>query len=657
MAVVPQDVYVTANFKETELTAMRVGQPVTIHVDAYPDQKFDGKVQSIQQGTGAHFSLLPPENATGNYVKVVQRVPVKITFDDTTSDAYKRLSPGMSVEPSVKIQVKLAGRKRRTRKVKMKTGTRMTRTIAPALLAALLAGGAGGCMVGPNYKPPALDAPDGWAEPFATPTATTRPFTPPSRTIANAQPVVRWWMTFKDDELDSLVARAISQNLNLKQATSRIREARAQRRVTAADLYPEVDAIGQYSHTRVSQNGVTSQIGGGQGSATGGAGGGTGGMAPPAAGANGGTAVPGAVLSEFDLFQLGLNSASWEIDVFGRVRRAIQSADASIQSSVEDRRGVLLTLLGDVATNYIQLRGAQRRLALALDNLDVQQQTLDLQRQRQRAGTVTDLDVARAEAQVQTTAATVPPLQVTISQSIHQLGTLLGEQPETLYAELTEAQPIPPVPDEVPIGLPSGLLRRRPDIRMAERQLAAATANVGVAVANLFPQFSLTGSLGLQSVNTNNLLNYGSRYYSVGPSVSWPIFDAGKLRAQVQVQNALQEQQLLGYQQTVLTALRDVEDALVAYAKQQARRESLQSAVSANQRAVALSQEQYKAGTVDFTTVLDAQLNLFTSQDALASSETMVSTNLVTLYRALGGGWEIELDPYAPADTVAAARN
>ena len=537
----------------------------------------------------------------------------------------------------------------------------MTRTIAPALLAALLAGGAGGCLVGPNYKPPAVDAPDGWAEPFATPAATTRPFTPPSQTIANAQPVVRWWMTFKDDELNSLVSRAISQNLNLKQATSRIREARAQRRVTAADLFPEVDAIGEYSHTRVSQNGVTSQIGGGSatggGTGGGGTGGGMGGMAPPPAGSNGGAAVPGAALSEFDLFQLGLNSASWEIDVFGRVRRAIQSADASIQSSVEDRRGVLLTLLSDVATNYIQLRGAQRRLQLALDNLNVQQQTLDLQRQRQRAGTVTDLDVARAEAQVQTTAATVPPLQVTISQSIHQLGTLLGEQPETLYAELTETQPIPPVPDEVPIGLPSGLLRRRPDVRMAERQLAAATANVGVAVANLFPQFSLTGSLGLQSVNTNNLLNYGSRYYSIGPSVSWPIFDAGKLRAQVQVQNALQEQQLLGYQQTVLTALRDVEDALVGYAKQQARRESLQSAVAANRRAVALSQEQYKAGTVDFTTVLDAQLNLFTSQDALASSETMVSTNLVTLYRALGGGWEIEVDPYAPADTVAAARN
>ncbi len=545
----------------------------------------------------------------------------------------------------------------------------MNRRLAPALVATLLAAAAGGsgliagCAVGPNYQPPAVDAPDGWAEPFATPAATTQPFAPPSRTIATAAPVVRWWTTFKDPELDSLIARSMAQSLNLRQATSRIRQARAQRRVTAADLLPEVDAIGQYSHTRVSQNGVTSQIGGGGGSSTGGAGGGAGGgggsgggmggmngTAPPAAGSNGGTAVPGAVLSEFDLFQLGLNSASWEIDVFGRVRRAIEAADASIQSSIEDRRGVLLTLLSDVATNYLQLRGAQRRLSLALDNLKVQQETLNLQRQRQQAGTVTDLDVARAEAQVQTTAATIPPLQVTISQSIHQLGTLLGERPEALYAELTDAAPIPPVPAEVPIGLPSDLLRRRPDVRMAERQLAAATANVGVAVANLFPQFSLTGSLGLQSVNTNNLLNYGSRYFSVGPSVSWPIFDAGRLRAQVRVQNALQEQQLLNYQQTVLTALRDVEDALVAYAKQQARRAALTAAVAANQRAVKLAKDQYNQGTVDFTTVLDAQLNLFTTQDSLASSELAVSTNLVSLYRALGGGWEIEVDPYAPTN-------
>ena len=533
------------------------------------------------------------------------------------------------------------------------------RTLALALPALLtMLAGVGGCEVGPNYAPPVFDVADNWAEPNATPPATGRPFTAPSRTVSDAQPVVRWWMTFRDPELNSLVGRAVASNLDLRRATSRIRQARAQRRVTASDLYPQVNALGEFTHSHISSNGVTSQIGagGGGGSAGGGGsggggsgGGGSGGgsMQPP--GADGSPAVPGAILSDFNLFQLGLD-ASWELDVFGRVRRAVEGANATIQANVEDRRDVLLMLLSDVAQNYIQLRGTQRQLTLALENLKVQQQTLDLQIQRQQNGLVTSLDVSRARAQVETTAAQIPPLQVTISQAIHQLGTLLGEQPESLYAELTEAEPVPPVPDEVPIGLPSDLLRRRPDVRRAERQLASATAQVGVAVANLFPQFSLTGSLGLQSTDTNNLLNYASRYYSISPQVMYPLFDAGRLRAQVRVQDALQEQALLTYQSAVLTALREVEDALVAYAKQQDRRASLASAVAANQQAVSLAQEQYRSGTVDFTTVLDAQLNLFTSQDALAQSQTAVAVNLVTLYRTLGGGWEIDTDVYGPAD-------
>ena len=537
---------------------------------------------------------------------------------------------------------------------------------ATAALAVALAGVATGCTVGPNYAPPVIQVAPAWSEPTATPAAAPdRPFTPPSRTVSNVAPAVQWWTTFRDPELDSLVARAVESNYDLRRATLRVREARAQRATVSADLYPTVDATGEYSHTRVSKNGVTSQIGGGgsssAGSGGGGATGGTGGSGgngggvgnPP--GANGSPAIPGQSLSEFDLYQVGFD-ASWEIDVFGRTRRAVQAADATIQSNIEDRRDVLLTLLGDVARNYVELRGTQRQLALARENLVSQQKTLDLTRQQVANGIADELNVARARAQVETTAAEIPPLQTTISQSIHALGILLGEQPQALYAELTAVEPIPPVPDTVPIGLPGDLLRRRPDVRRAERDLAAATANVGVAVADLYPQFSLTGTLGLQSVDSDNIFEFGSRYFTIAPGVSYPLFDAGKLRAQVRVQGARQEQALASYQQSVLVALRDVEDALIAYAKQQERRQSLAQAVSANQKAVRLATEQFTQGLTDFLTVLDAQRNLFTSQDSLAQSETAVSTNLVTLYKALGGGWELERSIYAnpnPAAPVA----
>ena len=515
----------------------------------------------------------------------------------------------------------------------------------PLLAAAVLVGG---CAVGPNYERPDSRLAADFNEPAFS---TTRPTTVPSQTVSGTRPIVQWWTTFHDPELDKLVDRAVASNFNLKVATQRVREARAQRASVFSGAFPQVNLGVDYTHSRISGNGVTSQIGGGGGGAGGsggGSGGGSSGGSQP--GANGSPAIPGSILEEFDLYQAGFD-ASWELDIFGRVRRGVEAANAQVQASVEGRRDVLLTLLGEVARNYVELRGFQRQYAIAIDNLNSQQQTLDLTRQQLANGVSNALNVARAEAQVATTAAQAPVIQTQISQSIHQLGTLLGEQPTMLAVELGEPQPVPPVPDLVPIGLPSDLLRRRPDIRQAERTLAAATANTGVAVAQLFPSVSLTGSLGFQSVRPGNVFEYASRYYSIGPSIDIPLFDAGRRWAQVQVQDARQQQAFYQYQQAVLDALREVEDALVSYDKQQVRRQSLADATDANKRAVSLATELYTQGLSDFTTVLDAQRSLFSSQDALASSDAQVASTLVTLYKALGGGWELgdEAFPNPPA--------
>lgn len=474
-----------------------------------------------------------------------------------------------------------------------------------------------GCTVGPDYRPPETTHTANWGE-LSTFSSTTHPTTEPASQPATQSSVVisaanlsEWWETFNDPILNSLVSRAIKANPDLRRAQARVREARAQRGVVNADLYPTVNTTGAYTRSRVSKNnGDTSQS----------------------------TSSAG---HEQDLFQAGFD-ASWEIDVFGGVRRDIEAADADLAAAVEDRRQVAVSLLAEVARNYVELRCAQRQIAIAHANLDAQKGTLDLTRTRLQAGMVSDLDVARAEAQVQTTASQIPTLESSTRQSIHSLSILLGQEPTSLAPELVDPQPIPKLPPQVPIGLPSDLLRRRPDVRRAERQLAAATARIGVATADLFPHFSLTGSLGLESSKLKSLPDYDSRYWSIGPSVSWPILDFGRVRNNVAVQNAREEQAVALYEQVVLTSLREVEDALVLFGREQSRRKSLAAAVAANQRAVNLATQLYEQGRADFLTVLDAQRNLFASQDALVLSDRTVSVNLVSLYKALGGGWESE---------------
>ena len=460
-----------------------------------------------------------------------------------------------------------------------------------------------GCMVGPDYHPPKTKVPENFGE-------LNTPETVKSKTTVGQPDLSKWWTTIEDPVLHSLIERSVKANLDLRIAQARVREARAQRGVVAADLYPTINVGGSYTRQRISEGSFA-------------------------------TGSTGAIQVEGDLYQAGFD-ASWEIDVFGGVRRNIEAANADISATIEDRRDVLIILLSEVARNYIELRSAQQQVRIAKANVEAQQETLELTKVRFEAGLVSDLDVQRSEAQVQTTASTIPTLEISARQSIHLLSVLLGLEPTALVDELTTITPVPLLPPEVPVGLPSELLRRRPDVRRAERQLAGATARIGVATADLFPKFSLTGLLGLSGTKIGDLSDSGNTFYSIIPGVSWPIFDFGRIRNNIAVQGAREEQAALIYEQTVLTSLRDVEDALVAYSQEQTRRETVTKAVNANRRAVELSNQLYQQGLTDFLSVLQAQRDLFITEDALVESNRNVFSNLVALYKALGGGWEIE---------------
>jgi len=465
-----------------------------------------------------------------------------------------------------------------------------------------------GCTVGPNFQPPQPDVPTHWSAYAAAPPATTSVGAPAPPSVAVQTPVSvsQWWQTFNDSELDTLIARATQTNLDLRLAQERILQARAARGVAAAALWPTVNTTGAYTRSQ----------------------------------ASGGTGGPTGAPQSSDLFKAGFD-ASWEVDIFGGVRRSVEAATADMQAAIEDHRDVLVTLLAEVASNYLQLRGAQRQLGIAQRNLEAQQHTAEITRKRLIGGLAAGLDVANAEAQAATTAAQIPLLETQAQQAIYSLSVLLGLEPTALDPALATASPIPVTPPEVPVGLPADLLRRRPDIRRAETQIHAAMARLGVATADLFPRFSLTGSGGLASNTLQALGNWSSRFWSIGPSVSWPLFDAGRIRANIQVQDALTQQALTQYQKTVLTALQDVDNALVAYAKEQTRRQALADAVAANRRAVDLANRLYTQGLTNFLNVLEAERSLYTTEDALVQSHRNISLDLVALYKALGGGWEL----------------
>ena len=463
-----------------------------------------------------------------------------------------------------------------------------------------------GCAVGPNYHQPTVSTPPHWEAPLA------------GGETNSAVPVAAWWTNFHDSELDSLVDRAVQSNLDLRIAQARVREARAQYGIDVGNLWPTVDASGSYSYQRESQN----------------------------------QAIYASVPKSFgiplgyNLFQSGFD-ASWEIDVFGGQRRAAEAGRAQVAAAQFGESDVLISLLGDVALNYVELRGYQRQLAITDENIRAQERALALTQRRFAHGLVSNLDVQQASTLLATTRATVPTLETSIQASIHRLGVLLGQPPEVLQTELATAAPIPPAPPEVPVGLPSELLLRRPDVAQAERQLAAATANIGVAKADLFPKFFLTSSAGFESVSASDWFTAGSRFWSAGPTVQWNIFDAGRIRSNIRVQNARQEEALGTYEKTALSAFEDVENGLTAYAKEQVRRRSLEDAVKSSQESLRLANRLYANGLTDFINVLDAERSLYEAQDALVQSDTTVSTDVIALYKSLGGGWDAEQQQFA----------
>lgn len=448
-----------------------------------------------------------------------------------------------------------------------------------------------GCAVGPDYKPPKTETPAGWdgttvVAPAQTSHATTEPVK-----------ISEWWNVLNDAKLTALVKEALKVNLNVRVAESQLRQARASRGVAAAAFWPGVNATGSYTRSK----------------------------------------SPGAPAADF--WQAGLDAA-WELDFFGGIRRNIESADASIVAAVENRRAVLISVAAEVALDYVDLRSFQERIQIAQDNLKAERVSAVLTREKFNGGFASGLDVANADAVVASTQAAIPPLETGERQMIYALSVLLARPPAALKEELSIPGPVPQPPAQVPVGLPSDLLKRRPDVRQTEAQFHAAMAQIGVATSSLYPQFSLTGAVGQESVNLSDITRRGSLFWSYGPSASWTVFDAGRIRSNIELQKGLTEQALLTWQSTVLGAFQDVENALVAFAMEQQHWKELDSAVAANAKAVDLSTQLYAIGNADFLSVVIAESALYSTQDARAQSRQAVITDLIALYKALGGGWE-----------------
>jgi outer membrane protein, multidrug efflux system len=468
---------------------------------------------------------------------------------------------------------------------------------------ALLAGAmVGGCKVGPDYQAPEVAVPSNYANGPAT-----QPTTQPVADLAT------WWKTFNDPMLESLVDRAVESNLDLRVAAARVAEARAARGVVSAGLWPQVNLDGTATKSKPSEN--SGQFSG----------------IPPSG--------RSALARERANFQVQTD-ALWELDVFGGTRRGVEAATADIEAAMEHGRAVMVSLVGEVALNYVQLRGLQRELVITRQNIKAQRDTLDLTQQRFQAGMTSELDPVRTRALVASSEAATPLIEKAIAQTIHRLSVLLAKDPAALGGELSGEGPMPISSAEVPLGLPSELLRRRPDIRASERQLAGATARIGVATADLYPKFTITGALGMQASEYSRLGDIQSGFWSIAPGFSWPVFDAGRIRSMIAVQNARTDAALAIYEMTVLTSLEEVENALVDWSKDRQRKLFLEEEVAASRRSVELATVVYKQGLTDLLSVLDAQKNLFQSELLLVAQELMLSADVVRLYKALGGGWE-----------------
>lgn len=460
-----------------------------------------------------------------------------------------------------------------------------------------------GCTaVGPDYVSVEPQAPDTWHTKIEGGLTTATEI----KTVSPA----RWWTILKDPELDRIEDRAIKGNLDLKQARARIREARALRGINRANLFPALDAGGSAGRYRSSENSGTGE--------------------------------------ENELYSAWFD-AGWELDIFGGTRRAIEAAQADIEAAQEDLNDVLVSLLAEVVLNYVEVRTYQTRLTKTEENIKAQQETYLLNSSRYQAGIIDELAVQQSLYNLERTRSHISTLRIGLTKTQNRLAVLLGQSPGSLRQELSVSRPIPSPPPMVAVGVPAETLRQRPDIRRAERNLAAQTARIGVATADLYPKFRLIGSIGLESMSSNNFLEWAGRTWGIGPGVSWNIFHGNAIRHNIKGQTARRDQALIDYESTVLKALEEVENVLNAYAEEQRRMKSLRTGAAAAQRAVLLARDQYQAGLVDFSNVLDAQRSLLTFQDELAQSKGAVTSNLVRLYKAMGGGWKC-LEPEPATD-------
>ncbi len=454
-----------------------------------------------------------------------------------------------------------------------------------------------GCAVGPDFIPPENNLNTSYQGLSLNASQI--------KTSAEAATETEWWKNFEDPILNELLAEAVKSNLDLQTAMSRVLQAKAERGLAFSDLLPDVFANGNLTREQLSEN----------------------------------VDNFGQPLTTYDRYRVGLD-LSWELDLFGGNRRALESARANLAAKVYESRAILLSLLSETALNYLSLRSLQHQLEVTKLNVDVQSKTLQFTQSRFEGGIATRLDLVRAKAQLAGTSASIPQLEQRIMRTIHTLSLLLGLEPNALKERLLPTRTLPKNPTNIPVGLPSDILRRRPDIKRAEFELAAATAEIGVAISHLFPKFSLTAALGVSSNDYSDLGRQSSAFWSVIPGFSWPVFSGTKIASNIELHEERGKEALLNYRKTVLQALKEVEDSLVHVSKEQERQSHLNESVKANLEAVELSKDLYEQGQVDFLSLLQAQGNLFMTQATLADSEGALAADIVQLYKALGGGWE-----------------
>ncbi|HXP67012.1 MAG TPA: efflux transporter outer membrane subunit [Steroidobacteraceae bacterium] len=463
------------------------------------------------------------------------------------------------------------------------------KAFAAAALAALA-----GCAVGPNYH---------------------RPETPVDSTFANAaepgfgegDTVQQYWLAFQEPMLTGLVNDALAHNYDLAAAEANLRAARAARRLAGFDQYPTVNFAGSYTKNLDAQE-----------------------------------QLPGVDMRdrEFDAAQAGFDGL-WELDLFGRVRRNVEAARADVGAAAATLQDARVSVIAEVARDYFILRGLQDQLNLTRRNADNQMSTLKLTRTRLEAGRGNELDTSRAEAQYQTTLASIPSLEASIATTCYRLSVLTGRQPTQLNGQLSTQAPSPELPVLNAIGTPEQLLRRRPDVRVAERRLAGSTARIGVAVGDLFPKVTMTGEIGFLSPTFGEFGSAPSRFWTFGPSISWAAFDLGRVRARISSAKAQTDAAFAGYQGAVLGALEDTEGALISYGRSQSRRESLRVAAAASDKAADLAHKRFEGGLIDFLEVLDAERTALSAELLLSQSRTDAATSLIAVYKALGAGWQL----------------